>query len=188
MYIYALPVKEMKGVLEVGAKSATFLFGSRVSKYFSGAIALCILSVLSAMIMVGLRVYYAMAKDDVFFKLFSKVHTDRGTPVYSIFLQAALAIIMVLTASFDMLLLYVGFTLSLFATLTVLGMMLLRFKRSTVLRTYRTFGYPITPIFFILGNLWIVYFSLMSRPATSLFGLGTIGLGIVAYLYFYIKR
>ena len=184
VYIYALPVKEMSGVLEVGTKSAISLFGEDMSKYFSGAIAIGLLSVLSAMVMAGPRVYYAMSRDGVFFGLFGKVNKARRTPAHSIFLQASIAIIMVITASFDKLLLYIGFTLSLFAMLTVAGMVRLRIRQPALTTSYRTPGYPLTPLLFILGNLWIIYFSIKSRPITSLFGLGTIGLGIVVYCYF----
>jgi APA family basic amino acid/polyamine antiporter len=184
VYIYALPAKEMSGVLEVGTKSAVSLFGDAISKYFSGAIAIGLLSVLSAMIMAGPRVYYAMSKDGVFFELFGKVDKIRRTPAYSIFLQAGIAIIMVVTASFDKLLLYIGFTLSLFAMLTVVGMMVLRIREPDLVRNYKTFGYPLTPLLFIMGNLWIIYFSIKSRPIVSFLGLGTVGLGVCVYLYF----
>ncbi|RZB33109.1 MAG: basic amino acid/polyamine antiporter, APA family [Desulfobacteraceae bacterium Eth-SRB2] len=188
VYIYALHTKEMSGVLEVGAKSAISLFGDNIGKYFSGAIAIGLLSVLSAMIMTGPRVYYAMAKDGVFFELFGNINKVHRTPAYAIFLQAAIAIVMVVTASFDKLLIYIGFTLALFATLTVAGMILLRITQPALKRDYKTFGYPVTPFLFILGNLWIIYFSIRSRPIASLFGLGTIGLGILVYLYFSIRR
>jgi len=188
VYIYALPAKEMSGVLEVGAKSAVCLFGDDISKYFTGAIAIGLLSVLSAMIMAGPRVYYAMAKDGIFFELFGRVNRLHRTPAYAIFLQAGIAIVMVITASFDKLLIYIGFTLSLCAMLTVVGMIRLRMNQPALARDYKTFGYPVTPLLFILGNLWIIYFSIKSRPITSLFGLGTIGLGILVYLHFSGKR
>jgi len=184
VYIYALSPGEMNGTLEVGTKSAVSLFGDNISRYFSGAIAIGILSVLSAMIMTGPRVYYAMAKDGVFFELFGKINGLRQTPVFAILLQAVIAIIMVITASFDKLLLYIGFTLSLCAMLTVVGMILLRIKKPDLKRSYKTFGYPVTPLLFILGNLWIIFFCIKSRPITSLFGLGTIGLGVLVYSYF----
>lgn len=183
VYIYALPAKEMSGVLEVGAKSAISLFGNHISKYFSGAIAVGLLSVLSAMIMAGPRVYYAMSKDGVFFEILGKVNNVHRTPAYSIFLQAGIAIIMVVTASFDKLLLYIGFTLSLFAMMTVVGMMMLRIREPDLVRNYKTFGYPVTPLLFILGNLWIIYFSIKSRPSVSFSGLGTIGLGLLVYFF-----
>jgi APA family basic amino acid/polyamine antiporter len=184
IYIYALPATEMQGVLEVGAESGIALFGNDIGHYFTGAIALGLLSVLSAMIMAGPRVYYAMSKDGIFFELFGKLNVLHRTPAYSIFLQAAVSIIMVLTASFDALLLYIGFTLSLCATLAVTGMMKLRFTKPELQREYKTIGYPLTPLLFIIGNLWIIYFSITSRPVTSLYSLVTIGLGFLVYLCF----
>jgi APA family basic amino acid/polyamine antiporter len=184
VYIYALPTNEMSGVLEVGAKSAGFLFGENTSKYFAGAIAMGLLSVLSAMIMAGPRVYYAMSKDGVFFELFGKVNKLHRTPAHAILLQAGIAMVMVFTATFDKLLLYIGFTLSLCAMLTVVGMMVLRTTQPSLKREYRTMGYPVTPLLFILGNMWIIYFSLKSKPVASLIGLGTIGVGIFVYFCF----
>jgi len=101
------------------------------------------------MIMTGPRVYYAMSKDGVFFEIFGKVNNVHRTPAYSIFLQAGIAIIMAVTASFDKLLLYIGFTLSLFAMMTVVGMMMLRIREPDLVRNYKTFGYPVTPLLFI---------------------------------------
>ncbi len=184
LYLYALSSQNMKGVLEVGATSAGALFGSNFSKYFTGAIAIGLLSVLSAMIMAGPRVYYAMAKDGVFFQLFGKVDRFHKTPAHAIFFQAGVAMLMVVTASFEKLLIYIGFTLSLCATLTVIGMLLLRLRQPEIKREYKTLGYPVTPILFIMGNLWIICFSIKSRPVASLIGLGTIGAGMLVYLCF----
>lgn len=184
LYIYALPAQDMSGVLEVGASSAEALFGNQLGGYFTGAIALGLLSVLSAMIMTGPRVYYAMARDGVFFELFGKVNKLRKTPAHAIFLQSTIAILMVLTASFDKLLIYIGFTLSLCAALTVTGMLRLRRRQPALKRNYKTIGYPVTPYLFIFGSLWIICFSIKSKPAASLAGLGTIGLGLIIYGYF----
>ena len=184
VYLYAVPPREMAGVMEIGAQAAVYLFGEQVSRLFSGAVALGILSVLSAMIMTGPRIYYAMSKDGIFFRLFGKLSSAHKTPAYSIFLQAAIAVLMVVSASFEALLIYIGFTLSLFALLTVIGLMRIRLQRSTDGRSYKTLGYPITPLLFIVGNIYIVLFSLKSRPVTGLIGLGTIGLGIIAYILF----
>jgi len=124
-----------------------------------------------------------MSKDGVFFQRFAKVSKRHRTPAYSIFLQAAIAIIMILTASFNKLLVYIGFTLSLFAMLSVFGLMMLRTRQPSA-NHYQTFGYPLTPLLFILGNMWIIYFSIRSRPVPALAGLFTIGCGIGVYHYF----
>jgi APA family basic amino acid/polyamine antiporter len=184
VYIYALPASRMSGVLEIGLTSASALFGANVGKYLGAAIGIGILSALSAMILTGPRVYYAMSKDGVFFELFGRVHQRYKTPAFAIFLQAALAIVFILTLSFEKLLIYIGFTLALFAMLTVLGLMTLRLKAKALRSPYKTFGYPVTPIIFILGNLWIAYFSIRSQPLASLWGLLTIACGIAVYLYF----
>ena len=184
VFIYALPVSEMKGVMEVGAKSAFALFGGGAETAFSGAITFCLLSVISAMIMAGPRVYYAMAKDHLFFERFGRVTQKRQTPAAAIILQAAIAILMVFTSSFEKLLIYIGFTLSIFAVLTVLGMMVLRVKGSHPESPYKTFGYPVTPILFILSNLWIIAFSIKGNPMATLCAAGTIVGGIVVFLCF----
>jgi len=188
VYIYALAPDEMKGVLEVGAKAGASLFGLQTGCYVSSAIALGLLSVLSAMIMAGPRVYYAMSRDGLFFSALGRVRPGRGTPGPSILLQAAIAVFMVITASFESLLVFIGFTLSLCAMVTVVGMMRLRFQNPTGLRPFKTPGYPVTPVLFILGNLWIIYFTLKSRPLCALSGLGTIGLGLLLFFYFKQKK
>ena len=96
----------------------------------------------------------------------------------------AFAVIMVITSSFNALLIYIGFTLSVFAMMAVAGMMRLRKKMPGIHTGYKTIGYPLTPLIFILGNLWIILFTIKSRPANSLFGLATIGIGVLVYLYF----
>ncbi len=186
VYIYALPAHRMSGVLDVGTQAATALFGTRIGRLFSGAIALGLLSVLSAMIMAGPRVYYAMSKDEIFFPVFARISKKHHTPAASIFLQAAIAIGMILTSSYNKLLVFIGFTLSLVAMFTVIGLMLLRTKRPSP-DHYRTAGYPLTPLLFILGNLWIVYFSVKNRPGPALAGMITIAAGLAVYKYFGLK-
>lgn len=184
VFLYALPAAAMSGTVDVGTKAAKTLFGAAAGRWVGGAIAVGLLSVLSAMIMTGPRVYFAMARDRVFFKKFARVSRQHRTPAASIFLQAGLAMMMVLTATFDQLLIYIGFTLSLSALMTVVGLIMLRRRRPEVRTTYQTLGYPVTPLIFIVGNAWIIFFAVRSRPIASVAGLATIGLGLAAYLIF----
>jgi basic amino acid/polyamine antiporter, APA family len=184
VYLYALAPQQMFGVLEVGAKAAASLFGEHFSRFFSGAVALGILSVLSAMVMTGPRIYYAMSKDGIFFQVFGRLNPDRKTPASSIFLQAFIAAVMVLSASFDALLIYIGFTLSFFSLLTVIGLLRIRRVARDNGAGYATWGYPVTPLLFIIGNLWIILYSIKSRPTAALVGIATIGLGVLAYMFF----
>ncbi len=188
VYVYALPPDDMRGVMEVAAAAGTRLFGPGIGRWLNGAISLGLLSVISAMILAGPRVYYAMSCDGIFFSLFGKVDATRHTPAHAIGLQAAIAIAMIVSASYDKLLVYIGFTLSLFAMLTVIGLIRVRFKNPGEGPAYRTWGYPLTPLIFILGNLWIIYFSIRSRPAPVVWGIVTIAAGMGMYVYFYRTR
>lgn len=188
VYIYALPADEMAGVMEVAAAAGTRLFGHSIGRWLNGAISLGLLSVISAMILAGPRVYYAMSRDGIFFPLFGRVSDVRHTPAHAIGLQAAIAIAMIVSASYDKLLVYIGFTLSLFAMMTVIGLMRVRRSNPGKGPAYRTWGYPVTPLAFILGNLWIIYFSIRSRPAPAVCGIVTIAAGLAMYFYFYRKR
>ncbi|NLA75610.1 MAG: amino acid permease, partial [Deltaproteobacteria bacterium] len=187
LFIYALPVSEMTGVEDVGALAAISLFGVKTGSMFSGAISISLLSVISAMIMTGPRVYYAMAKDNAFPRWFGAVNPRHATPGKAILLQAIIAILMVITSSFEKLLIYIGFTLSLFAMLTVIGLIILRIKSPGLERPYRTFGYPVTPLLFILSSLWIVIHTVKGNPFVLVYGGGTIALGILVYFYYIIK-
>lgn len=189
VFIYALPVAEMSSVgEEVGAAAAIGLFGIKTGSLFSTAITICLMSVISAMILTGPRVYYAMAKDNAFPKRFGDVSVRHTTPGKAIFLQAVIAILMVITSSFSKLLMYIGFTLSLFAMLTVIGLIILRIKNPGLERPYKTFGYPVTPIIFILSNLWIIVNTVIGNPFVLIYGGGTIVVGILVYLYYSFKR
>jgi APA family basic amino acid/polyamine antiporter len=188
VYVYALAAGEMQGVLEVAAVAGNRLFGPGIGRWLNGAIALGLLSVLSAMILAGPRVYYAMSRDGIFFTAFGRVSDVRHTPAPAIGLQAGIAIVMIVSASYGKLLIYIGFTLSLFAMLTVIGMIRIRLRAADERPLYRTWGYPLTPILFVAGNLWIIFFSIRSRPAPALWGLVTIAAGLVMYLYFYRKQ
>ncbi|MBI4796965.1 MAG: amino acid permease [Deltaproteobacteria bacterium] len=183
-FLYGLSSQEMSGVLAVGEKAAVALFGVRISRIFSGAIALSLLSLISAMMMTGPRVYQAMAKDGLFFPGISKLKAERATPGNAILLQAGLALFMVLTASFENLLVFIGFTLSLFSLMAVGGLMVLKWRAPAPDLPYQTWGYPFTALLFILGNLWIILFSIINRPLVSLTGLAAILSGAVFYLVF----
>lgn len=183
VYLLTLGVEDMRGVVEVGAKSAEALFGGRVGGAFSLAVSICLLSNTGAMILTGPRVYYAMAQDGLFFNLFARV-SARNIPVYAVTLQALIAIVMVITVSFENLLFYIGYTLSLFSCLTVVGLFVLRIRQPGRFRGARFFGYPFTPLFFIIGSLWVMIYSLPNKPAAIILSLCTIAGGLLVYWYF----
>lgn len=170
LYVTTLSVEEMGGVLEVGVKTAEKLFDENIALFFKVGITLGLISVLSAMILAGPRVYYAMARDGVFFKVFSKVNPDSKIPVFSILLQAGISIFMIITSSFEALLVYIGFTLSLCSSLVVIGLMKLKKKIS------------LTGVIYVVTNFWMIGFSILTKPLTVLAGGLTIALGLFFYL------
>jgi len=184
VYIYALPASDMSGTLEVGKAAAAAMFGAGVGKVFGLTIAIGLLSGLSAMIMAGPRVYYAMACDGLFFRSFGGIHATRHTPIPAIAFQATIAIGMILFAAYETLLIYIGFTLSLTAVMTVIGLFRLRRMPQGMPRPFCTIGYPLTPLLFVFGNLWIICHTVASRPLVVLCGVVTIASGWVVHSLF----
>ncbi|MCZ7682647.1 MAG: hypothetical protein M5U28_29165 [Sandaracinaceae bacterium] len=104
-----------------------------------------------------------------------------GGPFVAVWLQAAIALALVWTATFDALLGYIGFTLSIFAALTVLGVVVMRVRAPSLARPYRTWGYPITPLAFVALMLWMIVRALIEEPLVALAGVGTIAAALLAY-------
>jgi len=187
VYIYAVPVTQMKGALRVSEIATTALLGYQTSAWITAIITVSIFGALNVVIMLGPRIYYAMAQDGVFFRGLARVHPTFGTPSNAIVLQALWSCILVLTGTFDALFTYVSVIISLFSALTVGSVMVLRFKRPDLKRPYKLWGYPFVPLFFVLVSLWIAWGSLVSKPWESFGGVIIVGLGIPAY-FFWQKR
>ena len=160
--------------------AAVSLFGVRTGNLLSALIALALVSSVSAMIMVGPRVYEAMGEDYAALR-FLCFRRRSGGPWVSIAVQTAVAMLMLVTVSFGPLLVYIGFTLSLATLLPVVGVFIHRRRRPEA-RGYRTWGYPATPALFAGFTVWMIVYSTAQRPIESLFGLGTVVLGYLLYL------
>ncbi len=186
-YLAAVPPAQIVGVKEIGALTAQALLGPLGGRVFALLVALCLLSSLGAMTLTGPRVYFAMARDGVFFQALGRVRPASGVPANAVWLQAAIAAVMVLSASFEALLFYMGFTLSLFAGLSVAGLLALR-RRLGPPDTFRVPLYPWVPILFILSNAWIITFSLVGDPWRALPGGLTLAAGAALYLVFRHRR
>jgi basic amino acid/polyamine antiporter, APA family len=180
-FVYALPLEAMKGVVAVGAAASDALFGGRVGDFFSAAMAGALLSSISAMSIVGPRVYYAMGRDGLFPAGAAEVHPRWGTPVKAIVYQAITSALMVLTGTFEALIYYIGFSLILFAALAVAG--LLRLRKRPEFRRLRVvnWGYPAVPLLFVAVSLWMLAWTFVLRPRESVLGLVTILCGAAFY-------
>jgi APA family basic amino acid/polyamine antiporter len=185
VFLYAAPPAELSAPLheyrEVGTSAAIALFGASAGKWLSALIAVALVSTISAMVMAGPRVYAAMAEDGLFFRVLSTRHS-RGGPMFSVLLQGALATIMVLTVNLEQLVLYIGFTLSIFAALTVAAAFVLRIRRPDAHRPYRALLWPVSPLLFVGLSIWIIAQGIRSHPTECLqYGGATLVSGLVVY-------
>jgi APA family basic amino acid/polyamine antiporter len=186
VYIYALPLESMKGVVAVGEASAGALFGVRGGNFFSAIMSVGLLSCVSAMVIAGPRVYFAMAVDGCFFPNAARIHPRWGTPVYAIVFQTLAAALMILTGTFESLVYYIGFALIFFAALAVAGLIRLRRGEGWKKLAVVSWGYPLVPALFIVASAWMLFYTALGRPKESALGLLTILLG--AALYFLMFR
>jgi APA family basic amino acid/polyamine antiporter len=180
IFIYATALESMKGVVAIGAFAASRLFGRQMAGAFSALMAFLLLSTINAMTIAGPRVYYAMARDGHFFSSAAKIHARWHTPVNSILAQAICTMVLVLTP-FPQLVVYIGFTLNLFAVMSVAS--LLMFRQRPGWRTLRivSFAYPLIPCLFITVGMWMIIEGLFLKPIISLLTVLTIVTGALLH-------
>lgn len=179
-YLTAVPGESISGKVEVAHFVAKAIFGTEGGKLISLLIAVFLMSTLSSMVMAGPRVYQVVGEDYKLFKILSR-RSKGGAPYMAVILQMIIAMILILTFTFETILIYVGFTLSLFAGLTVSGIFRLRHKHGKT-ADYKTWGYPVTPVVFLIIMGWMIVHTLSTKPLASLAGVGTLALGWGIYL------
>jgi APA family basic amino acid/polyamine antiporter len=183
VYLAALPMGRIKGTLRIGEAAVGQMFGTGAARLFAGLIALSIFGCLSASIVYGPRVFYAMAKDGLFFKSLASIHPRFRVPGRALAAQAAWSCILCLSGTFKTLIEYDVFALVLFFALTGLAVIVLRFRRPEAARPYRAWGYPVLPVVFILANLAVFLITLWMQPLQSLLGCLVLAAGIPAYFF-----
>ena len=180
LFIYAMPLESMKGVVAIGALAATHLFGPAVAGVFSAAMVLSLLATVNAMTTIGPRVYYAMAKNGAFFAAAARVHPRWRTPVTAIVCQGICTMLM--TASpFLNLLFYIGFLLNFFAVMSVASLFIFRRRAGWRKLPVVSFAYPLVPAFFVLIGIWMTIFGMTFRPEISAFAVLTVAAGALVY-------
>jgi APA family basic amino acid/polyamine antiporter len=173
----------MAGVVRIGEKATTYLFGDWAGSAISALILVSILGCLSATILFGPRIYYAMARDGLFFQSFAEVHKKYHTPASAIIWQGIWSGILCLSGSYEQLYTYVIFATLIFFMALALAIFVLRKNRPDAERPYRVWGYPIVPVLFGLAMLLIALNSLIENTKESLIGILFILLGIPVYIY-----
>jgi APA family basic amino acid/polyamine antiporter len=183
-YLYVLPVDKIaasEGRVALDAmRIVTGPFGASLIAFL---ILFSILGAANQNMLTSPRVYFAMARDGLFFRKISNIHPRFLTPHVSIVAISAWSVVLTLTGNFRQLLTYVVFGEWLFFGLTVAAVIVLRKKRPDLPRPYKTWGYPATPVVFVLAALYVAVSSLFSAFWNAMGGLAIILLGVPAYLY-----
>jgi APA family basic amino acid/polyamine antiporter len=141
------------------------------------------LSSISAMMWIGPRVTMAMGEDFSALRWLGK-KTELGIPATATLVQCGVVMLLLFTSTFKEVLTYVQFALQVCSFLTVLGVIVLRWKQPGLARPYKTWGYPVTPLLFLAISGWMLVHIWRSNPAESLLGLGTMALGLLIYFLF----
>jgi APA family basic amino acid/polyamine antiporter len=191
-YFYALPFGEVltssstryRDALPVATKAAQTFLGDYGGRLVSIAFILSAMGALNGSILANARVPYAMARDGIFFAPMAQLHATSRVPVRAIMIQACWASVLALSGTFDQLTDYVIFASWIFYGLVTSSVFVLRHKMKDMERPYRTLGYPLVPLVFVLVAGWLVINSLFTRPVEALVGLGLIAVGLPLYLYF----
>jgi APA family basic amino acid/polyamine antiporter len=182
VYYHVLPLLTVAHSPRVAAEAGTRLFGRSGAHWVSLAILVAMFGCLNGMILAGARVYYAMARDGLFFRWCGSVHPRFHTPHLSLLFQAAWAILLVLLGTYEQLFTFVIFAGWIFYALAALGVIVLRRTRPNLPRPYRVTGYPFVPGIFVLAAVAFILNTILARPFESGIGAGIVALGIPAYL------
>jgi len=179
-FLSAAPMGILEGRLEVGVIVADHALGNSAGKAMGAVLALLLISTVSAMTMAGPRVLQVIGED---FRLFSKLArcNRHGVPMTAIIFQGLLALLFIISATFESVLIFSSFVLGVNTLFSVLGVFLLRWKKLNIKGAYKTFAYPFAPLIYLSVTLWTLVYVLLSRPQEGVLGLGIIGAGAIVY-------
>ena len=185
VFLISSPGSEIMGSNTIGSIAVKNLFGTQVASFFSTAIALVLLSSVSVQMMIGPRVYYAMAKDGAIFSSLARINEKYKTPDLAIWLQTFIAIVYIFIGEnhISNLLKYMGFSLSIFPLLAVIGMVYMRIKEPNLPRPYKVKAYPIVAGINICLTSIMLITALIVWTKTSLFAIGVLLAGAIIYFF-----
>jgi basic amino acid/polyamine antiporter, APA family len=188
VYFYGAGVEGLAGHVEVGQVAARELFGGVGTGVVTAILCVSILASASAMTVAGPRVYWAFGTD--FPPLRGLAHVDRstGAPSRSLLLQGAVTSAVIVSGRVDQIQQYAGFTLTLFASLAVSCVIVLRVRRPDLVRPFRTWGYPVTPLVFLAVSAWMMAWAFQGRPVESALSLLTVAIGGMVFLVLVRRR
>ena len=180
VFLYLVPLDRVTSGETFAAQAGEALFGPAGGRVFAGIVIVAVLGSLLGLLMALPRVYYAMARDGVFFKAVGAVHPRFATPARAIAIQAAIASLYVAFFNFNEIIGYFVFVTVLFIGLTVAG--LFRIRRRVPAASYSTWGYPVTPVLFLVLVAGLLVLLAGNNPARAALGVGIVALGVPVYL------
>jgi APA family basic amino acid/polyamine antiporter len=181
VFVASAPAETLSGVTEVAHVAARALWGDDAARLVSLVVAVGLVAAIGAFLMTGARVLDAMVEQVPRLAPLA-TRTRAGTPAGGVVLQAALALVMLATASYDALLAWVGVTLTALAALTAAGVIVLRLREPGLARPYRTLLYPLPPLVFLALSVWMIAFAIVEEPAIVLAAWGTCALAAILYV------
>lgn len=185
VFLYTTPMAAMAGQLNVAQVAGEHIFGETGGRIVAGLICVGLVSAISAMMWIGPRVTVAMGEDFPLLSLFSQ-RSRSGVPTMALLLQISVVTVLLLTQSFETVLEFIQFSLTLCSFLAVLGVIVLRVTQPGLPRPYRVWAYPLTPLVFLGVTGFMMYYLFSERPLQSLASLGLMASGLV--LFFLSKR
>lgn len=183
VYLAILPLDTMADSPLVAAEAMRALLGPTGAGLIAAAVVVSTFGANNGFVITGARIYYAMARQGLFFRTFGEVHAHFATPVPSLLGQGAWACLLVFTGTYEQLFTYVVFASWIFYAMSATGVLLLRKMKPEIPRPYKTWGFPATPIIFALFAIVLVVVSVIENPRDTLVGLAMIVSGIPAYLF-----
>jgi APA family basic amino acid/polyamine antiporter len=177
VYFYGAGVDGLAGKVEVGLVASRGLFGPAGVAATTGVLTVSLLASASAMTLAGPRVYYAAGRDWPPLRWLARTRGSTGVPAVALVTQGLVTSLIIVAGRVDQIQQYAGFTLSLFASLAVSCVIVLRWRRPDLARPFRAWGYPLTPILFVGVSAWMMFWAFQGRPVESTLGLLTVAVG-----------
>ncbi|MGO9484467.1 MAG: APC family permease [Rhodomicrobium sp.] len=163
VFLYITPIQELKGQMEVGLIAGRHIFGDMGGRLIGALICVGLVSSISAMMWVGPRVTMVMGEDIPLFKFFSE-KAKNGVPVKALLFQLLVAVTLLLTQTFEAVLDVIQFALTFSSFLTVLGVIVLRYRQPDLSRPYKAWGYPLTPVIFLAVTGFVLTYLVREHP------------------------
>lgn len=180
-YLRFVPVEELPGTTMVASTVMERLLGGAGAVFIAGMVACSAFGALNGYILTGARILYAIGKDHALFTRLGAVHPTYHTPALALWTNAVLAILLVFTKTFDQIVTYSTVVISIFFVMAVFGLFVLRRRQPDRPRPYRVWGYPFTPIVFLLTMVGFIINMCVKEPGEMLFGFGILALGFPLY-------